>query len=661
MEIKKATVIGAGLMGNGIAQVIATSGINVTIEDAYKEALEKAKNTIKESLAKMVKSGKISSKDSDDVLSRISFSSDLKEAVSGSDVIIEAVPEIPDLKKKLFLEIEKEAKPEAILATNTSNIRISEISEGMKEPGRLVGMHFFNPPVIMKLVEVIKGEKTHQENFEAIYDLVKKIGKVPIRVLKDTAGFVVNRISAPESLFFCMLIQSGIDSPAAIDTFAKAQALPMGPYELMDYVGIDTVVHSLDYYSKTLSPDYGKCTYYGRMIKENKLGLKTGEGFYRWENRKAIIPQSEPSDKVELMDILCLEVNEAVKLIEEGVTSPEDIETGVKLGMNRPFGPISVASGLTNSEIKEKLEKISSKFKISVFEPARSIKEGKLKDALSGKIAGKEAPQKIDSAPKAAEKTGDLVSIIKEGRVARLEIKNGKNNLLNTGVINELERAIDALWNDKEIYVIVVSGSGDVFSAGAELTQFIPGGIDFVEYSRRGERLFRKLSEIPKITIAEVKGYALGGGFELALNCDIRISTPDTVMGLPEVTIGLLPGWSGTQRLPKLIGMSRATYYILTGERFDGNTASNLGIVTKLVPKEEIKKRTMEFAKELSEKVSPISAALSKRLINKGSEMSMDNGLEMESISMGLLYTTDDFKEGISAFVQKRKPDYKFK
>ena len=661
MDFKKITVIGGGIMGSGIAQVIATSGINVTVEDAFKEALDKSKKTITESLGKFVKSGKISESDSATILSRINFSSDLKEAVSGSDIIIEAVPEIPDLKIKIFKDIEKFANAEAILATNTSNIRISEISASMNDPGRLVGMHFFNPPVIMKLVEVIKGEKTHDKNFEGIFELVKKIGKVPIRVLKDTAGFVVNRISAPESLFFCMLLQEGVDSPASIDNFAKSQAHPMGPYELMDYVGIDTVVHSLEYYSKTLSPDYGKCTYYNSMMKDNKLGLKTGEGFYRWENRKAVIPQTQASDKVELMDILCLEVNEAVKLIEDGVTSPDDIETGVKLGMNRPFGPISVASGLTNSEIKEKLENISKKFNISVFEPARSIKEGKLKEVLSGKVERKDTKAKEAKHSETELKSEGLISIIRDNRVARLEIRNGKNNLLNAGVLNELENAIDLLWNDKEIYVIVIAGSGEVFSAGAELTQFIPGGIDFVEYSRKGERLFRRLSEIPKITIAEMKGYVLGGGFELSLNCDIRVSTPETVIGFPEVTIGLLPGWSGTQRLPKLIGMSRATHLILSGERFDGTAAYNLGIVSKLFPKEEIKTKTMEFAKDLSEKVSPIAAALSKRLINKGSEMSMDNGLEMEAISMGLLYTTDDFKEGISAFVQKRKPDYKFK
>ncbi|MHB8360266.1 MAG: 3-hydroxyacyl-CoA dehydrogenase/enoyl-CoA hydratase family protein [Thermoplasmataceae archaeon] len=661
MDIRKITVIGAGIMGSGIAQVIAAAGIDVVIEDAYSEALDKSGKTISDSLARLVKSGKITESDSKSILSRVGFSSDLREAVSDSDIIIEAVPEIPDLKKKIFADVEKVARPDSVLATNTSNIRISEIAEGLKNPGRLVGMHFFNPPVIMKLVEVIKGEHTNDESFETIYNLVKKIGKTPIKVLKDTAGFVVNRISAPESLFFCMLLQTGVDSPEAVDTFAKSQALPMGPYELMDYVGIDTVVHSLEYYSKTLSRDYGKCTYYGKMIKENKLGLKTGEGFYKWENKKAIIPKIEPSEKVELMDILSLEVNEAVKLIEDGVATPEDIEIGVKLGMNRPFGPISVASGLTNNEIKEKLDKLSKKFGITVFEPAKSIREGKLREILAGKVVDKKETTVESNKTAIPEQKGENLSVIMEGKVARVEIRNGKNNLLNSGVLNELDRVIESLWNNKEVYVIVIAGAGDIFSAGAELTQFIPGGMDFIEYSRRGERLFRKLSEIPKITIAEMKGYVLGGGFELSLNCDIRVSTPETIIGFPEVTIGLLPGWTGTQRLPKLIGMSRATHYILTGERFDGNVAFNLGIVTKLFPKNDIKSKTMEFAKELSEKVSPISAALSKRLINKGSEMSMDNGLEMEAISMGVLYSTDDFKEGISAFIQKRKPEFKFK
>ena len=151
-----------------------------------------------------------------------------------------------------------------------------------------------------------------------------------------------------------------------------------------------------------------------------------------------------------------------------------------------------------------------------------------------------------------------------------------------------------------------------------------------------------------------------GGGFELSLNCDIRISTPECLVGFPEVTLGLLPGWSGSQRLSKLVGMSRATALILTGEKFTGSKAFEYGIVYRTYDDSQIKEKTMEFAAELARTVSPVAAALSKRLINKGSEVPMDVGLEMESIAMGTIYTSHDFMEGISAFVQKRNPEYKF-
>ena len=190
-------------------------------------------------------------------------------------------PEILDLKKDVFKKIEGAALPSCILATNTSNIRITEIADSLKNPERLVGMHFFNPPVIMKLVEVIKGEKTSESAFQSVFDFAKKLGKTAIKVNKDTAGFVVNRISAPESLFFSLIVDRKMDKPEAVDAFAKSQGLPMGPYELMDYVGVDTVFHSLEYYSRELDPDYGKAKIIGDMIKEKKLGSKTGQGFYQ--------------------------------------------------------------------------------------------------------------------------------------------------------------------------------------------------------------------------------------------------------------------------------------------------------------------------------------------------------------------------------------------
>lgn len=652
MEIKQVAVVGSGLMGSGIAQVIATAGFSVNVFDSFPEALKKGKEAVEKSLARMVKAGKLNEEKTAEIMKRLQFTGDMKEAVRGTQLIVEAVPEIPDLKEKVFKDIEKFADKDAIFATNTSNIRITEIASVLKNPERLVGMHFFNPPAVMKLVEVIRGEKSSEENFEAVFSFSKQIGKEPIKVLKDTAGFVVNRISAPESLYFILLLENKVDSPQAIDAFAKSQALPMGPYELMDYVGIDTVLHSLEYYEKTLSKDYGLAKIPAQMTKDNKLGVKTSEGFYKWVNGKAQIPSSEPSTKVQLMDVFALEINEATKLIEDGVATPADIEKGFCLGMNRPFGPVSVANGLSNREVKDKLNELYEKYKANVFKPSRSIEEGKLKEVMSGKVPDKKTDQ-------ATVSTGsELINVVKTGKVARVELNNGKNNLLNSKLLNDLDRVINELNSQRDIFVVVIAGNGNVFSAGAELTEFIPSPIEFMEHSRRGERLFRKLSEMPKIVIAEMSGYVLGGGFELSLNCDIRVAHKECTIGFPETTIGLLPGWSGSQKLAKLIGQSRAAYLILTGERFTGERAMELGIVSKLFEKTELKERTMEFAKDLSERVAPIAAALSKTLIYKGSEMSTDVGLDMESMAMGNVYSSKDFMEGISAFVQKRKPDY---
>lgn len=662
MEVKEVTVVGAGIMGHGIAEVLALSGYKVNLADTFKEALEKGKQSIEKSLERLVKSGKIDEEKKKNVMGSIIFGSEIGKIVHTSDMVIEAVPEVLDIKANVFSELDRHCKPGAILASNTSNIKITDLAKATKRPDKVVGIHFFNPPVLMKLVEVIKNPETSEDTFQTALDLVRKTGKTPIRVMKDSAGFVVNRINAPESLFFCLVLDQKVARPEEVDAFAKSQGLPMGPYELMDYVGLDTVVHSLNYYAKELSADYGKCRIFPDMLEKGLLGAKSGKGFYDWSSGKAAIPKAEPTDKLELMDVLAVEVNEAVKVLEEGISTPEEVETGVRLGMNRPFGPITVAKGLTNSEIKRKLEDLQKRFSVDLFAPARSIREGKLKEIITkGNVQQEDRTPGKQAAPAKPEaESGALITVEKvDEKVARILLSNTRNNLISSQVISELERAIKELWNDREVSVIIVTGKGERFSAGAQLSEFIAGGMDFTESARRGERVYRMLSEIPKITIAEMKGYALGGGFELALGCDLRISTEETQMGFPELKRGLLPGWGGSQRLSKLIGMSRALHYILTTEYMNGKEAKEIGLVSRLYPAESIDSDTEEFAKDLSRKVAPPAAALAKRLINKGSEMSMDNGLEMESIAMGLLYGTDDLREGISAFLEKREPNFK--
>ncbi|MCI4434748.1 MAG: 3-hydroxyacyl-CoA dehydrogenase/enoyl-CoA hydratase family protein [Thermoplasmata archaeon] len=658
MEIKKVAIIGSGEMGHGIAEVFAINGYSVSLEDISKEMLEKALNEIRDSLDKLSKKGSI--KESvDDVLSRIKTYTDLEPAVKDADLVIEAVPEIEDLKKKIFSDLERFTRSDTILTSNTSNIRITDIAKPLKNRERVAGLHFFNPPVLMKLVEVIKGEETSDEIINALYDLVKKIGKIPVKVMKDSPGFIVNRINAPDMLLFCLLIEHNVATPEEIDAFAKMQGMPMGPYELIDYVGIDVVYHSMEYYAKTLNPDYKKCKVYDDLYNKKYLGKKTGKGFYDWTAGRPHIDTKKATDKVSLMDIFAVEINEAVKLIEEGVATPEDIETGVKYGLNRAFGPISVAKSLTNAEVKAKLEELAKKFNCTVFEPAESIKNGKMREAIEGRLKKKEEKREEKKEEKASS-SEQLNTVIVEKfpfRVARITLNRPKHNTINNELLEDLEKAIRMLWDDNEISVVVVTGQGTTFSAGADLSQYFASSFQFLEFARKGERIFRLLSEMPKLTIAVMKGYALGGGFELALACDLRVGTEDVQVGFPEVTIGLVPAWGGSQKLARVVGLGRAMELIMTGQRIQGKDAYSIGLINRLVKDPD--NEAIEFAKKIAETSAPISMALAKRLLNKGVEVPMDVGLEMESFAAGVLFSTEDLKEGISSFLQKKKPEFK--
>jgi enoyl-CoA hydratase/3-hydroxyacyl-CoA dehydrogenase len=638
----------------------------VVLEDKYPEMLEKAKGRISASLQRWVERGKVTKEQADATLSRIAYTGDLAATVSDADLIVEAVPESLELKKSIFREAAAHAPEGAIFASNTSNIRISDLAAAVPRPEKVVGMHFFNPPTAMKLVEVIPGEKTDPAVVDEVAEISAKIGKTPVKVLKDSPGFIANRVNAVDMLFFCLIADKGTASPPEVDTLFKSQGLPMGPYELIDFVGIDIPAESLVYFAKTLSPEYGKAVTFGKMVQEKKLGKKSGMGFYDWSTGRAAIPKAEPTDRVSMMDMFALEINEAVKLIEEGVARPEDIEKAVTLGMGRPFGPISVAKDLSNAEVKAKLEELAKTFDCTIFAPARSIVEGKMRDAVEGRIAPPATVAAAAAAPEkpaeAVGKTTDAVRLERlAGGVTKIVLNRPRLNLISDEVLDGLDRILTELWSDQEVRVVVLTGEGSVFSAGADLSKYISGSVAFMDIVRKGERTFRRLTEIPKLTIAVLKGYALGGGLELALSCDLRVATEGVELGFTEVGIGLVPIWSGSQRLPRMIGTSLASSMILTSERIKGKRASEIGIVHKLVDSGNPDEAALKWASELASSQAPVAVMLAKRLINKGAEVPSDVGLEMETIAGGVLYGTADFKEGISAMLGKRKPEYKGK
>jgi 3-hydroxybutyryl-CoA dehydrogenase len=289
LEIKRVSVLGAGLMGHGISQVCAQIGkYEVTMRDIDQLFVDNGMNMIQDSLQRFVKKGTMTEQESKEILSRIHPTLDLKEAVQNTDLIIEAVTENPPLKKSVLAEADKYAPSHAIIASNTSSISITEIGAATKRPEKVCGMHFFNPPQLMRLIEIVRGLKTSDETVEAIRQISAKLGKESVVVKKDTPGFIVNRILIPAMNEAVFLLAEGVAEREDID---KAIELglnwPMGPLKLLDYVGIDTTLFITDVMmNETGDPKFRSSSLLKQMVRANLLGRKTGQGFYDWTKKK---------------------------------------------------------------------------------------------------------------------------------------------------------------------------------------------------------------------------------------------------------------------------------------------------------------------------------------------------------------------------------------
>jgi len=288
MEVKKVAVLGAGLMGHGIAQVAAQSAkYEVSMRDVKQEFLDKGMNMIKNSLQSFLKKEKISQKEVDETLKRIHPTMNLKEAVTDADLIIEAVPENVELKKNMYKEVEKFAPEHAIIGSNTSSISITELASAICKPEQFCGMHFFNPPQLMRLIEIIRGVKTSDKTINAVVEVTKRMGKEPVVVNKDCPGFVVTRVLIPALNEAMYLVWEGIAEPEDIDKAIKLGLnWPMGPFTLLDYLGLDTILSITGVFQNEIGdPKYRPCPLLRQMVKAGLLGRKTGKGFYDWTKK----------------------------------------------------------------------------------------------------------------------------------------------------------------------------------------------------------------------------------------------------------------------------------------------------------------------------------------------------------------------------------------
>jgi 3-hydroxybutyryl-CoA dehydrogenase len=276
-------VIGAGTMGNGIAHVFAQKGFKVQLIDAQAPALEKAMATIEKNLDRQISKQTITAEDKANTLSNIQISTSIEQGVANADLVIEAATENADVKKKIFASIDQHAKPDCILATNTSSISIAQLAAATKRPSLVIGMHFMNPVPIMKLVEIINGESTAASVTDSIVALTKKIDKIPC-VVKDAPGFIANRILMPMINEAIYAFSEGISDAATIDQIMKlGMAHPMGPLQLADYIGLDVCKNIMTIMEEGFNNSkYAPAALLVKMVEQGKLGVKTGEGFYKY-------------------------------------------------------------------------------------------------------------------------------------------------------------------------------------------------------------------------------------------------------------------------------------------------------------------------------------------------------------------------------------------
>ncbi|MBE7454986.1 MAG: 3-hydroxyacyl-CoA dehydrogenase family protein [Kofleriaceae bacterium] len=285
-RIRTVTVLGAGTMGHGIAHVAALAGHDVRLYDVAQDAADAGRGKVAAALDKGVALGKVEASARDAALGRLVATAELGAACAGADLVVEAVPEKLDLKRELFAAVERAAPAGALLATNTSSLPVAKIAGAVADPARVVGMHFFNPVHLMKLLEVVRHAACDDSAVAAAVALGERWGKTPI-VVKDSPGFASSRLGLTLGLEAIRMVEEGVAAPADIDTAMKlGYGHPMGPLELTDLVGLDVRLGIADYLSDALGPGFEPPELLRQKVAEGKLGKKSGEGFYRWVDGK---------------------------------------------------------------------------------------------------------------------------------------------------------------------------------------------------------------------------------------------------------------------------------------------------------------------------------------------------------------------------------------
>ena len=670
-------------MGSGIAQKSATEGFRVQMVDREQKWVDNGHRIIDGFLQEAIERRIFRPEQAEQIKGRISGVVGTGNVSPSTDLVIEAVFEDFALKQEIFSTLDEACDEFTILATNTSSLSVNKLAEQVGRKDRFVGMHWFYHPAKNRLVEIIPAETTSQETMDAVEQYCKTMGKV-IVICKDRPGFVVNRFFVPWINEACRLLEEGVATAAQIDSVArKAFRIGLGPFGLMNLTGPTIALHSSDYLSEQLSvPRFAGADNMRALVERGEM----------WE----IGEDSDCDDEV------AQQVKERLmgqafavcsQIVEEGICSMEDVDRGAKVGLRWTMGPFELAN------------------RIGVSEASRMARE-------YADLAGLEIPEWFSGRIEPFEFSYVDVDVDDEGIATVVINRPEAMNALNVTVVSQLGDAIESLNSRSDVSTIVLEGAGKAFVAGADVKFFVDmigeGSFSKIEdFTRDGHRVLDLIEGSPHTTIALATGLALGGGLELALSCDYRVGTEKTMLRFPETSIGIYPGLGGTQRTTRVCGIEAARFAVLAGNFMDAGAASALGLITHLVEASNVTDTVRDISstgkpenkypgepsdpshpvaamskafysdsnmdailsgeapdgfdpedrnvarqlKSLS-RAAPVSVRLASDLLDQALVTDLGTGLQLELDALETIFATQDAREGLSALVEGRRPEY---
>jgi enoyl-CoA hydratase / 3-hydroxyacyl-CoA dehydrogenase len=654
-------VVGAGNMGSGIAQKIASEGFDVFLVDLDDEKVARGiagiERTLKDGVErKLFTPGRVG-----EILARIRPTTRFDD-LGNVDLAVEAVFEDIEVKRDVFARLERACRRDTILATNTSSFAVTDIAASTSSADRVIGLHYFYHPAKNRLVEVVAGAQSSADAVRDAWALQERLGKTPIRS-KDACGFIVNRFFGPWLAEAVRILDEGFADIPTIEAAAKQTfGIGMGPFELMNVTGIPIAVHTDDTLGAAHGPLHGTPDRLRKQFESGKPWDLAGE-----------LDASKFEAVGDRLAAIVFYIASA--LVDEGVGTIEDTDIGARVGLRWRFGPFELINRYGLSRAAALVDRVARRWNVQV--PGVFSRQ-----AASGKPFAFTLVRRHDS-----------------GGIATLTIERpDAMNALNEAVMAQLATAFRAAAADPNVNGIVLAGSGKAFVAGADIRFFVKNMQAktlnrIASFTKTGQDLLLEMQHCRKPVVARVHGLALGGGVELALACHYIVATPKATFAFPETGIGIYPGLGGTQRTTARVGRGLAKWLVFTGETITAEQALAIGLVDIVVPYEGLDAAVRECVakgpvtsrtphgvpdafREIAAKYetadveslrasekrvgfkAPIALRIASELIDRGEGKPIEQGVAMELSRLEEVFSTADAYEGLST-LGKRRPVFK--